>query len=64
MEDRASARLTLTIPEAAAAIGVSSRTLRELVARGEFPIVRVGRRVLVVKTQLAAWLNERGAVAV
>ncbi len=56
-------RLTLDVKDAASAVGVSERKLRELIARGEFPVVRVGTRVLVVRTHLETWLNKQ-AVAV
>jgi excisionase family DNA binding protein len=57
-------RLTWSVTEAAMACGISERTLRELIARGEFPVVRIGRRVVIVRSQLEEWLNEKGAVAV
>lgn len=53
-------RLTVSIGEAATSLGVSERTLRELIARGDVPVVRIGRRVLLVKTQLEAWLSQQG----
>ena len=49
-------RLTLSVPEAARACGISERHFRVLISQGDVPIVRVGRRVLVVRTQLAEWL--------
>lgn len=55
-------RLTLTIEEAAATLGVSTRHLRTMIAEGEVPVARLGRRVLIVRTQLEAWLNDRAAV--
>jgi excisionase family DNA binding protein len=56
-------RLTLSVVDAARACGISERTVRELIARGDLPVVRIGRRVLIVRTQLEAWLSEH-AVAV
>lgn len=56
-------RLTLSVEEAAAAVGISERHLRSLIAEGDFPAVRFGKRVLIVKTQLEAWLQKQ-AVAV
>lgn len=44
------ARLTMTVPEAAEAIGVSSRHLYELVRAGEFPAVKLGRRVIIPRS--------------
>lgn len=57
-------RLTLSVTEAATVCGISERTLRELIAQGRFPTKRIGRRVVIVRTQLEEWLNEKGAVAV
>jgi excisionase family DNA binding protein len=37
----------MTVAEAADAIGVSSRHLYDLVRRGDFPAVRLGRRIVV-----------------
>lgn len=58
MEDR----LTLSVPAAAEAIGISERKLRQLIAQGRFPVARVDGRVLVLREQLAQWLSERVAV--
>jgi excisionase family DNA binding protein len=55
-------KLTLSVEQAAKACGLSERTMRELIARHEMPVVRVGRRVLIVRAQLEAWLNERAAI--
>jgi len=52
-------RLTLSVTEAATVCGLSERTLRDLISRGDFPVCRVGRRVLVVKSQLEAWLTQQ-----
>lgn len=54
-------RLTLSVTEAANACGLSERTVRELIARREFPVLRVGRRCLVLRTQLREWLERRAA---
>ncbi len=48
--------LNLSVDEAAAALGISSRTVRTLIARKELPVVRIGiRRVLLPWAALAAW---------
>jgi excisionase family DNA binding protein len=54
--------LTLSVEQAARACGLSERMVRELIARREIPFIRVGRRVLIVKSHLSEWLNERTAV--
>jgi excisionase family DNA binding protein len=52
-------RLTLTVPEAAEALGVSQRHLHNCIASGLLPARRLGRRVLIPVEALNEWL--RGA---
>jgi excisionase family DNA binding protein len=40
-------RVTLSVPEAAAVLGVSDDLVYELIARGELPSIVLGRRKLV-----------------
>ena len=40
-------RLTVGVPEAARLLGISRSLAYELVARGELPCVRLGRRVVI-----------------
>jgi excisionase family DNA binding protein len=57
-------RLALTVPEAAAAVGVSPRLVWGALSAGELRGVRVGRRRLILVEQLRAWLlskTERGS---
>jgi excisionase family DNA binding protein len=51
--------LALRYPEAAAATGVSQRTLSTLVREGKIPHVRVGKSVLFPVAELTAWLAAR-----
>nr|MDA8398336.1 helix-turn-helix domain-containing protein [Actinomycetota bacterium] len=46
------ARLTLTVEEAAATLGISRAFAYEAVRRGEIPSIRIGRRVLVPRAAL------------
>ena len=46
------ATLTLTVSETAALLGISRAHAYELVARGELPAIRLGRRVLVPRQSL------------
>ena len=46
-DDSTSARRTLTIPEVAAILGVSRNSAYEAAARGELPIIKIGKRLLV-----------------
>ena len=50
-------RLALRPREAAAALGVSERTLRSL--QSELPSVRIGRTLLYPVRELEAWLSRR-----
>ncbi len=51
-------RLALNPREAADALGISERTLMDLVARNEIPCTRIGRRNLRFSVQaLQVWLN-------
>jgi excisionase family DNA binding protein len=43
----ASKRITLTVEEAGARLGISRTLAYELVRRGDIPSIRLGRRVLV-----------------
>ena len=52
-----SGRLALTIPEAAAAVGISERHLRALLP--EIPHVRLGNRVVIPVEPFRDWLRER-----
>ena len=45
-------RLTLSVPEAAGLLGISRALAYELVARGELPSLRLGRRVVVPVARL------------
>jgi excisionase family DNA binding protein len=51
-------RLTYTVPEAAEAIGISDTQARRMIAAGLIPSMRIGRRVLVSRAELAAWVDE------
>ena len=45
-------RLVLTVTEAAAALGISRTHAYELIARGELPSLRLGRRIVVPRRGL------------
>ena len=47
-------RLVYTVAEAAMVLGISRAFAYELVARGELPVIRLGRRRLVPKVALLA----------
>jgi excisionase family DNA binding protein len=47
-------RLVLTVAEAGELLGISRAFAYELVARGELPVLRLGRRIVVPKAALLA----------
>lgn len=55
-------RLTMTVEEAAVALGISRALAYEAARRGEIPVVRIGRRMLVPRAALTRLLEqaERG----
>lgn len=50
-------RLAYSIVEAARMSGVSRSTLYEVIANGELPVRKLGRRTLVLHGDLTAWLQ-------
>lgn len=50
-------RATYSVPEAAAVMGISPRHLYELIARGEFPVLKLGARRLITKRAVAERLE-------
>jgi excisionase family DNA binding protein len=51
------ARLTLSVEEAAAALGISRAFAYEAVRRAEIPHIRIGKRILIPKTALQRMLD-------
>lgn len=60
-------RLVYTVSEAGELLGISRAFAYELVARGELPVIRLGRRCLVPKVALLALVgqgpDEQGSMA-
>ena len=52
-------RLTYTVDEAAAVLGISRNSAYEAARRGEIPTIRVGRRILVPRSLLEELLGTR-----
>jgi excisionase family DNA binding protein len=52
-------KLALTVREAGEALGLSPRSVQELVAAGAIPVVRHGRRVLIPVEPLRDWLRRQ-----
>ena len=53
----------LSVREAAALLGLSPRTLYNLVAHGQVPVQRVRRRVMFRPSALQQWLDEQALPA-
>jgi excisionase family DNA binding protein len=51
-EPMASDRLVLTVAEAGELLGISRAFAYELAARGDLPVIRLGRRIMVPKVAL------------
>lgn len=56
-ELRASARATVTIREAAEILEVDARTVSSAIKAGQIPAVRVGRRLLLPRHRLLAFID-------
>lgn len=50
-------RLLVRIPEAAERLGLSRSSMYEMIAAGEFRVVRYGRAVRVPVSELTAWVE-------
>jgi excisionase family DNA binding protein len=50
---------TLTVAEAATLLGVSRWLVQQQVGKGVLPAVRLGRRILIPRARLLAWLESR-----
>jgi excisionase family DNA binding protein len=52
------ARLTMSVEEAAKALGISRALAYEAVSRNEIPHIRIGRRILIPRAQLGRLVGE------
>lgn len=48
----------MSVPEAAAQLGISPSKMYEIVRIEGFPCIRIGRRVLVNRKKFAEWIDE------
>ena len=54
-------KLTLSVTEAAAVLGVSRPTIYQLIHRQGFPAFKVGSRTLISRERLAEWVEAQCA---
>ena len=55
-------RPTLSVAETAELLGISRWLVQQCVRDGSLPSVRVGRRILIPRARLDAWLSGTNAV--
>lgn len=58
--DKPVQRLTMTVEEAASALGISRSFAYEAIAKGEIPCIRIGKRILVPRIALEKMLENAG----
>ena len=58
IKDRPIERIAYRVSEAAETCGIGVTMMREIVARGEIRSFRLGRRILIRKSDLQAWIDE------
>jgi excisionase family DNA binding protein len=54
-------RVALSVAEAAKALSLSDRTITSMIARGEIPVVRIGKRRLIPVDGLREWVASKTA---
>ena len=52
-------KLTLSVEEMGELLGVSRQTAYNLIHRADFLVLRIGKRVLIPKKQLEAWMDRQ-----
>jgi len=51
-------RLCITVPEAAAMLGVSRNFAYEMVKQGQLPVIRLGKRLPIPRTRLQRMVEQ------
>jgi excisionase family DNA binding protein len=54
-------RMTLTVEETAQRLGIGRNQAYEAIRRGEIPVVRIGKRLLIPEAALERMLNTEAA---
>ncbi|MEZ1534840.1 helix-turn-helix domain-containing protein [Pseudomonas asiatica] len=57
IQTQAVPQLAISIDEAAKSIGVARSTIYEIVAHGELPSFKLGRRRMILMKELEAYIN-------
>lgn len=52
-------KITLSVSEAAAVLGVSRPTVYRLIRQSDFPVFRVGTRQLISRSGLETWVERQ-----
>ena len=60
MMDERTESLTMTVPEAGRRLGIGRNAAYDAAARGEIPVLRFGRRLLVPKVAFNQMLEKAG----
>lgn len=55
-------RLTLSVKEAAAALGIAPLTVYNAVAAGSFPSIKVGKRILIPRAAIEKMLGQGATI--
>ena len=61
-EVRAMECLTITVKEAAGMLGVSLPTMYTLAKSGEFPVLRIGKSILILSEPFRKWVSQKAGV--
>jgi excisionase family DNA binding protein len=51
-------KMAFSVKETADCLGLCSNTVYELIQSGKLPAIRLGRKILVSKIELQAWLKD------
>ncbi len=57
-------KLTVTVPEMAKIVGVSTCTAYNLIHRADFPVIRIGRRAVISLDGLKRWIEAQAGATV
>lgn len=52
-------KISLSVEEAGAVVGLSRSAIYEYIARGDLPAFKLGKRRLILASDLKAWINKK-----